>query len=110
MKTKITGTYKSHSIKKGKPLQLAIYHIFNSYKKPRSPKFPNFLEHHKPFPSNKRGAHRAGCVNRNTYKPIVHYMKKLNAKAQMICCQTITFLRREVLILLPMKIFDFLAP
>ena len=29
---------------------------------PRSPKFPNFLEHHKPFPSNKRGAHRAGCV------------------------------------------------
>ena len=47
---------------------------------PRSPKFPNFLEHHKPFPSNKRGAHRAGCVNRNTYKPIVHYMKKIKRK------------------------------
>ena len=30
--------------------------------KTHSPKFPNFLEHHKPFPSNKRGAHRAGCV------------------------------------------------
>ena len=77
---------------------------------PRSPKFPNFLEHHKPFPSNKRGAHRAGCVNRNTYKPIVHYMKKLNAKSQMICCQMITFLRRKVLTFLSLKIFDFLAP
>ena len=42
--------YESYSIKKGKPLQLAIYHIFNSYKKNRSPKFSNFLEHHKHSP------------------------------------------------------------
>ena len=78
--------------------------------KTRSPKFPNFLEHHKPFPSKNRSNRSAMYVNRNTYKPIVHYMKKSNAKAQIICCQTITFLRREVLTLLPLKIFDFLAP
>ena len=50
--------------------------------KTHSPKFPNFLEHHKTFPSKNRSIRRAMYVNRNTYKPIVHYMKKLNAKTR----------------------------
>ena len=47
---------------------------------PYSPKFPNFLEHHKPFPSNKRGAHRAGCVI--ILKGVCNNIKKKKGSSQ----------------------------